>query len=37
MIDRGDLSAEVGDENLYFSILKITEETKKNGKPLIMA
>ncbi len=37
MIDRGDLSAEVGDENLYFSILKITEETKKNGKPIIMA
>ncbi len=37
MIDRGDLSAEVGDENLYFSILKIAEETKKNGKPIIMA
>ena len=37
MIDRGDLSAEAGDENLYLSILKITEETKKKGKPLIMA
>jgi pyruvate kinase len=37
MIDRGDLSAEIGDENLYFAILKIAEETKKNGKPLIIA
>ncbi len=37
MIDRGDLSAEIGDENLYLSIVKIAEETKKNGKPLINA
>ena len=37
MIDRGDLSAEIGDNNLYEAILKISELTKKNGKPLIMA
>ena len=37
MIDRGDLSAEIGDNNLYEAILKISETTKKNGKPLIMA
>jgi pyruvate kinase len=37
MIDRGDLSAEIGDENLYLSIVKISDETKKNGKPLIIA
>ena len=37
MIDRGDLSAEIGDENLYLSIVKIADETKKNGKPLIIA
>lgn len=37
MIDRGDLSAEVGDENLNSAILKITEIAKKNGKPLILA
>jgi len=37
MIDRGDLSAEIGDENLYLSIIKIADETKRSGKPLIMA
>lgn len=37
MIDRGDLSAEIGDENLYLAIVKIADETKKNGKPLIIA
>jgi len=37
MIDRGDLSAEIGDNNLYDAILKISNLTKKYGKPLIMA
>jgi pyruvate kinase len=37
MIDRGDLSAEIGDDNLYEAILKISSLTKKYGKPLIMA
>ena len=37
MIDRGDLSAEIGDANLYDAILKISKHTKKYGKPLIMA
>lgn len=37
MIDRGDLSAEIGDDNLYEAILKISNLTKKYGKPLIMA
>ncbi len=37
MIDRGDLSAEIGDNNLYEAILKISKLTKKYGKPLIMA
>ena len=37
MIDRGDLSAEIGDANLYDAILKISNLTKKYGKPLIMA
>jgi pyruvate kinase len=37
MIDRGDLSAEIGDRNLYEAILKISNLTKKYGKPLIMA
>ena len=37
MIDRGDLSAEIGDNNLYDAILKISNFTKKYGKPLIMA
>lgn len=37
MIDRGDLAAEVGSHNLFDAVLKITSETKKKGKPLIMA
>ena len=37
MIDRGDLSAEIGDNNLYDAIVKISNLTKKYGKPLIMA
>ena len=36
MIDRGDLAAEVGNHNLFEAIIKITNETKKQGKPLIM-
>jgi pyruvate kinase len=37
MIDRGDLSAEVGDVKLYDSILEISNVCTKNGKPLIIA
>ena len=37
MIDRGDLSAEIGDGNLFEAILNISKFTKKYGKPLIMA
>ena len=37
MIDRGDLSAEIGSENLFNAVTKITKETKKQGRPLIMA
>ena len=37
MIDRGDLSAEIGDENLYEAINTISSSAKKYGKPLIMA
>jgi len=37
MIDRGDLSAEIGDYNLYQGINKISSCCKKYGKPLIMA
>jgi pyruvate kinase len=37
MIDRGDLSAEIGENNLYKETIKISEITKKNGKLLIMA
>jgi len=37
MIDRGDLSAEIGDDRLFDSIIKISNLTKKYGKPLIMA
>jgi pyruvate kinase len=37
MIDRGDLSAEIGVENLFRAIKKISEECKYQGKPLIMA
>ena len=32
MIDRGDLGAEIGDNDLYKSIIKITNEAKKEGK-----
>ena len=37
MIDRGDLSAEIGGDKLFDSILKISFFAKKFGKPLIMA
>ena len=37
MIDRGDLAAEVGNHNLFESVIQITEETKIQGKPLIIA
>ncbi len=37
MIDRGDLSAEIGNNNLYDGINKISKYCKKFGKPLIMA
>jgi len=37
MIDRGDLSAEIGTVNLFSSIKKISHYCKKYGKPLIMA
>ena len=37
MIDRGDLAAEIGLLDLYNSIEIISYETKKFGKPLIMA
>ncbi len=37
MIDRGDLSAEIGGDKLFDSILKISNYAKKFGKPLIMA
>ncbi len=37
MIDRGDLGAEIGEDNLFESIIKISTNAKKYGKPLIMA
>ena len=37
MIDRGDLSAEIGNNNLYNGINRISKYCKKFGKPLIMA
>ena len=37
MIDRGDLAAEIGLENLYDAVKNITLDTKQQGKPLIMA
>jgi len=37
MIDRGDLSAEIGVENLYEAIIKIIKYSKKYGKPIILA
>ena len=36
MIDRGDLRAEIGDEKLFDSIVKISNECKKLSIPLIM-
>ena len=37
MIDRGDLGAEIGENELYKSIIKITSEAKREGKIVIMA
>ncbi len=37
MIDRGDLSAEIGEKNLFSAIIKISKKAKEFGKPLIMA
>ena len=37
MIDRGDLAAEIGNENLFEAIIKISEICKTFNKPLIMA
>ena len=37
MIDRGDLVAEIGYENLFSGIETIAQATKSHGKPLIMA
>ena len=37
MIDRGDLSAEIGGENLFDAIIKISELCRSRHKPLIMA
>ncbi len=37
MIDRGDLGAEIGNDNLFEAINKILVVAKKNGKPVIMA
>ena len=37
MIDRGDLAAEIGLEDLYEAVEHIVSETKSSGKPLIMA
>ena len=35
MIDRGDLSAEIGDNNLYDAILKISNLTKKSNRETV--
>lgn len=37
MIDRGDLSAEIGNSKLFNAIIKISKSCKKFGRPLIMA
>ena len=37
MIDRGDLLAEIGANNLYKSICEISNQAIINNKPLIMA
>ena len=36
MIDRGDLAAEIGVENLFNAIEELSNVTKAHGKPLIM-
>ena len=37
MIDRGDLSAEIGENNLYKETISIAKFTKQNGRLLVMA
>ena len=37
MIDRGDLSAEIGESKLYEAVVQISNICKRNGKPLVMA
>ena len=37
MIDRGDLSAEIGEENLFNAVKEISKECTLHGKPLIIA
>ena len=37
MIDRGDLSAEIGESKLYDAVVQISNICKKHGKPLVMA
>ena len=37
MIDRGDLAAEIGFDQLFHAINFISDQTKAHGKPLIMA
>ena len=37
MIDRGDLAAEIGNEELFDAIIKIMSATKTKGKPIILA
>jgi len=37
MIDRGDLSAEIGASKLYEAVVQISNICKRNGKPLVMA
>ena len=35
MIDRGDLSAEIGENNLYKETISIAKFTKQNGRLLV--
>jgi len=37
MVDRGDLSAEIGQSKIYNSIIKISKYCKEKGTPLIIA
>ena len=37
MIDRGDLSAEIGSHNLFNSIINVVKKAKSLGIPIIMA